>query len=132
MGDHRGEWKLLRGSSKKFYGRSQMARFTRPRTKHLKLLARDDVRIKRDRPRIAIMSEDEIFSAVTAHFHAFDNRRWISNALQNSVRAITTRELPDGFEAGGWFRERFEIDGVVSAEAFCHIEPVLRTADHHD
>src|SRR5882724_1567623 len=101
MRHHRGEWKLLWGSLKKFKGRSQMARFTRPRTKHLKLLARDDVRIERHRPRVAIMAQDKIFSAVTAHFHAFHYRHWISDALQNGVSAITAREFPDCIEAGG-------------------------------
>jgi len=48
------------------------------------------------------MAQDKIFSAVTAHFHAFHYRHWISDALQNGVSAITAREFPDCIEACGW------------------------------
>src|SRR5258705_4859618 len=107
-----------------------MSRFAGPRADHLQLLARNDVRIERHRPGIAVVAENKIASAIAAHLYAFYDRRWNADTFEHCVRAIAAGQFPHGFNARFRLVHLADIDYVVSAKPPRHLEAISGSA--HD
>src|SRR4029453_5615811 len=101
-----------------------MSRFPGPRPDHLQLLARNDVRIERHRPGIAVMAENKIASAIAAHLYTFYDRRWNSDTFEHYARAIAAGQFTYCFYACLGVLDLFDVDQVISTKPPRHLEAI--------
>src|SRR5687767_13058345 len=107
-----------------------MARLASPRAVNGQLFARNHVRINRLCSRIAVMTENEILSAVAAHLKTFRHYRRRSDAFDNRVRAESSCKALNFSETRRRFRKFFNVDCVISAKDLRQFQTRRGTADY--
>lgn len=132
VGDEGVEGELLLVGVEEFEGGAHVAWFTGPGAEDLKLLAGDDVGIPQDGTGIAIVAEDEVFSAVATHFHAFGDGGGVADAFEDNVGAVAAREVAHGGDAGFGGVHLVDVDNVIGAEAFGDFETRGGCAEQND
>src|SRR2546426_10466753 len=98
-----------------------MAWLTRPRAKHLELLARDHVRVERNCSRVAVVTEHQIFSSVPTHLHTLCDRAGKPDTFEHRVPPVTAAQSPHGVAARFSFTHFDNVNRVVGLEMFSHL-----------